>query len=149
MHTRWLVVCFTSLILLAPRLYGKSASKTQPVINTAFRLEIQFPPGGSEIKPAYDKDIRRIVDYMNNYPYTKCDIRGFTDNVGSDAINLKLSQQRAESVRRYMIEKLGIASNRVLAHGYGENEPAASNRTPKGRQLNRRIIAILTGQPPT
>jgi len=151
MRTRWLIL-YAGLILCTPALFGTSNSKIKPSprsINSAFRLEIEFDPGRADIKKGYDADIRRVVAYLNDYPYTKCEIRGYTDNVGSDTGNRKLSQQRADSVRRYMIDKLGLSPERLTARGYGKADPIASNRTDKGRRLNRRIVAVVTGQPPT
>ena len=149
MRTRSLIL-FAGLTLWVSTLYGQSKPKPTPhPINSAFRLEIEFGPGRADIKPGYDKDIRRVVDYLNDYPYTKCEIRGYTDDVGSDDVNLKLSQERADSVRKYMIDKLGISPERLTARGYGKADPVASNKTEKGRSLNRRIVAVVTGQPPT
>jgi len=71
------------------------------------------------------------------------EISGHTDDVGDDALNLELSQKRAESVRNYLI-KNGIASNRVTAKGYGETQPIADNSTPEGKAKNRRTeVKIL------
>ncbi len=71
------------------------------------------------------------------------EVGGYTDNVGTDADNLKLSQARAESVRNYLVKK-GIAGDRVQAKGYGSADPVASNDTPDGKQQNRRTeIHIL------
>ena len=73
----------------------------------------------------------------------KIEIGGHTDNVGSDADNLKLSQQRAEAIRQYLIKK-GIQPARVIAKGYGASEPVADNSTNEGRQNNRRTeVKIL------
>src|SRR5262245_56433411 len=111
--TQFLVL---SLTFLPISVHGAEKPKA---INTAYKMNIEFDQGKSDIKPDYDKDIRNVTDYLKNYPYTKCEIRGYTDNVGKDAVNLKLSQDRAESVRHYMIDKLGIAPARIIAKGYG------------------------------
>jgi outer membrane protein OmpA-like peptidoglycan-associated protein len=69
----------------------------------------------------------------------KVEISAHTDNRGSDAYNLQLSQKRAESVVNYLISK-GIAANRIIAKGYGESKPLASNDDEaEGRELNRRV----------
>ena len=118
------------------------------IINTAYRLEIEFDPGRSEVKTAYDRDIHQVADDMKDYPYAKCEIRGYTDNIGSDAVNLEVSQRRADSVRKYLIDKFGISAERIIAHGYGKADPIATNKTEKGRRQNRRIVAVIQGQPP-
>jgi OOP family OmpA-OmpF porin len=135
-----------ALAILMPALSG-GAERPKP-INTAFRMEIVFPPGKSVVDPAYDADIQRVADDMKNYPYVTVEIQGYTDDVGSDAVNLKLSQSRAESVRRYLVDKFGIMPDRIKAHGYGEQNPIASNKTEAGRRQNRRIVAVIRGQPP-
>ena len=69
-------------------------------------------------------------------------IEGHTDNRGSDAYNLKLSDARAASVRQYMIEK-GLTGDRLLSEGFGESKPIKSNRTKKGRAKNRRVEFVI------
>jgi len=66
------------------------------------------------------------------------EIQGYTDNIGSEQYNLKLSQRRAEAVRTYLISK-GVSANRLRAVGYGESRPVADNKTAEGRAMNRRI----------
>ncbi|WP_243689519.1 OmpA family protein [Geotalea toluenoxydans] len=80
---------------------------------------------------------------MQKYPTVKGVIEGHTDNVGSAAANMKLSQRRAEAVRSYLIKKHGIAAGRLTAKGYGMTRPIADNGTEAGRQQNRRITAVL------
>jgi len=66
------------------------------------------------------------------------EIRGYTDSLGNDNANLMLSQERANTVMQYLFAK-GVAASRMLARGYGEKDPIASNKTKEGRALNRRI----------
>jgi len=80
---------------------------------------------------------------MVDNPTIKVEIGGHTDSVGKDASNLKLSQSRAESVRTYLIKR-GIASNRMVPKGFGENVPIADNRTEAGRSQNRRVEFLIT-----
>jgi len=76
-------------------------------------------------------------------------VEGHTDNTGTDAYNLSLSERRAESVRSFLIQN-GINGQRVLARGYGTSYPIAGNDTASGRQLNRRveIVILRAGEPP-
>ena len=83
---------------------------------------------------------------MNKYPQTKVVIEGHTDSVGSAALNKKLSQKRANSVRDYLIKKLDINKDRLTAKGYGKDKPIASNKTAEGRTTNRRIQAAITAK---
>ncbi|MGH7699594.1 MAG: OmpA family protein [Gemmatimonadales bacterium] len=71
-------------------------------------------------------------------PDVRIEIAGHTDNTGSDALNLRLSQARAAAVRHYLVSK-GVALDRMTARGYGESEPVADNTTPQGRAENRRV----------
>jgi OOP family OmpA-OmpF porin len=80
---------------------------------------------------------------MKQYPDLNVVIEGHTDSVGTAAYNKKLSQQRAESVKKYMVEKGGIDANRLKAQGFGMDKPIASNKTKEGRQQNRRVEAAV------
>lgn len=71
-------------------------------------------------------------------PNVNVEIQGFTDNIGSEQYNVKLSQRRADAVRTYLISK-GVSANRLKAVGYGESNPVADNKTADGRAMNRRI----------
>jgi OOP family OmpA-OmpF porin len=69
-------------------------------------------------------------------------IEGHTDNVGGAKYNEKLSQKRAESVKKYLVDRFGIAVSRLTAKGYGLTKPIADNKTAAGRQKNRRVEAV-------
>lgn len=83
-------------------------------------------------------ELNRLVGLFKRLPNLTVEIGGHTDNVGSDASNQKLSQARAESVRKYLISK-GVQASRLTSAGYGEAKPVATNDTDEGRQLNRRV----------
>ena len=72
------------------------------------------------------------------------EIAGHTDNVGSPATNLKLSQERAEAVRQYLLQSYGLPPQLVIARGYGDRQPVASNDAPEGREKNRRVVFRVT-----
>jgi len=82
----------------------------------------------------------QVVDVLkkNDKSYQVLKIEGHTDSVGTKAYNLSLSKRRAESVRRYLIDK-GLDANRLKAYGFGESKPVATNLTPEGRTENRRV----------
>ena len=82
---------------------------------------------------------------MKQYPQTKWDIEGHTDDVGKDASNLDLSDRRAASVKNYFISK-GISADRLTSKGYGETRPIADNKTAAGRAQNRRTEIHLIQQ---
>ncbi len=83
---------------------------------------------------------------LKHHPLLKVEIQGYTDSVGSLAYNLKLSQRRAESVRRFL-ESDGVAPRQLRARGYGPADPIASNRTAAGRSLNRRVVMKVLSNP--
>src|SRR5205085_4393535 len=74
------------------------------------------------------------------------EIAGYTDNVGSPESNLKLSKERAEAVRQYLLGTYALPPQVVTAQGYGEKQPIASNDTPDGREKNRRVVFKVTAK---
>ncbi|XZF13253.1 OmpA family protein [Chitinophagaceae bacterium MMS25-I14] len=103
---------------------------------------IFFETGKSTIKKVSYKQLDAVVKVLKNEPALFADIEGHTDNVGSDAINMELSQKRAEAVRDYFVSK-GISSDRLTAQGYGKTMPIATNETATGRAANRRTVIKL------
>jgi outer membrane protein OmpA-like peptidoglycan-associated protein len=87
-------------------------------------------------------ELDRILPYFDKFPDLKIGLSGHTDNVGSDAANQKLSEERAKSVGFYLSSK-GIEEGKIQVTGYGESKPVASNDTDEGRQLNRRVEFII------
>ncbi|MBI5474344.1 MAG: OmpA family protein [Ignavibacteriae bacterium] len=112
----------------------------QPVeVGKALVLEgIVFGSGKATIDPASEETLMQAFNTLKDNPAIVVEIRGYTDNVGSRLRNIKLSQQRAEAVRSWLVHK-GIDSQRIMAKGFGANTPIADNKTPEGRQKNRRI----------
>jgi OOP family OmpA-OmpF porin len=106
-------------------------------------LNVEYATDSAEITPRYYDEVNKAGDYMKKYPTTTAVIEGHTDNVGGYEHNMKLSQQRAENVVNYLVEKFGIERSRLSAKGYGPNRRIAYNNTPEGRQKNRRINAII------
>lgn len=115
--------------------------KSEPV---TIALDLQFATGKSNIQPKYHDKVKKVADYMVQYPNTKAVIEGYTDNVGKEAANVKLSQNRANSVKQYLVRKLKIDASRIEAIGYGPKKPVASNATKEGRQQNRRVHAVIS-----
>jgi len=104
-------------------------------------IDIQFDTNKADIKPKYHEELKKLGDFLKEFPNAKGTIEGHTDSVGTKAANMKLSQRRAESVRNYLIKNFDIAPNRISAKGYGPTKPIADNKTAAGRQKNRRIEA--------
>jgi OOP family OmpA-OmpF porin len=106
-------------------------------------LDIKFKTDKADIQPQYHAELATFGDIMKKHPDLKVIIEGHTDNVGTAAYNKKLSQRRADSVKRYMTEKFGIEASRLKAKGYGLSVPIASNATAAGKAKNRRVEAVV------
>lgn len=103
--------------------------------------DITFDVGKATLKPESDKEIARIVALMIDDPSLSYEVQGHTDNTGSAASNLKLSQKRAQAVVDRMV-KLGVPKDRLTAVGKGQEEPIADNDTAEGRAQNRRVVFV-------
>lgn len=103
---------------------------------------ILFDLNKATIRQESEETLQAIADIMMEYPNTVFHIGGHTDSTGSETYNEKLSRERAESVREFLIGA-GIPATRLTAEGYGEARPIASNNTAKGRQENRRVEISL------
>jgi outer membrane protein OmpA-like peptidoglycan-associated protein len=107
--------------------------------------DVLFETGKYELKPAARERLARISGILMAYPSLNVAVEGHTDSVGSDEFNQKLSEQRAEAVRRYFVEG-GVAEAAVTARGFGKAQPVASNDTAEGRQKNRRVELVVSGE---
>ncbi|OGV10966.1 MAG: hypothetical protein A3J84_07150 [Ignavibacteria bacterium RIFOXYA2_FULL_37_17] len=99
---------------------------------------VNFQFNSAQLTPESYPILFYAVQNLNENPDTKVEIQGHTDNIGSEQYNMKLSEERAQTVRDYLVAK-GIDPSRLTVKGYGESMPVADNSTPEGRSLNRRI----------
>ncbi|KPP97637.1 OmpA family protein [Marinobacter sp. HL-58] len=104
--------------------------------------DVLFATGSAELQGGSNRNLEKLVDFLNEYPDRNVLIEGHTDNVGSAQFNQTLSRQRAESVRRYLIDH-GVQSRRLDVSGLGFDRPVASNDSATGRQQNRRVEVII------
>ena len=104
---------------------------------------LSFDSGASQIKPQNFELLAKVEKAIDVFPRSELIIEGHTDSHGGDDMNQKLSQERAESVRQYMINAMRIPTYRLIATGYGETHPVASNETEAGRARNRRIDIVI------
>ncbi len=131
------------------------ALKNNESYKSIFKIDLQFQPsktfvledcnfetGKANLEPESYAVIDELIAFMTRKEDEKIELGGHTDNVGKPAANLKLSQERAEAVRAYMIAK-GIAEDRIMAKGYGSTVPIADNKTEEGRAQNRRTEVKL------
>ncbi|OQY92953.1 MAG: flagellar motor protein MotB [Sphingobacteriales bacterium UTBCD1] len=119
----------------------------QPIeINASVVLKnIFFDLNKYDLKPESQVELDKLIQLLNENPNLKVEISGHTDNVGSPADNLVLSNNRAKAVVNYLVSK-GINTNRLSFKGYGETKPIADNKTDEGRAQNRRTEMKVTGQ---
>ena len=104
-------------------------------------INVKFDTDKSNIKPKYHVELKKLADFLKEFPNATGVIEGHTDSDGDKAYNMKLSQRRADSVRNYIIKNFGIAPERFSAKGFGPTKPIADNKTAEGKQKNRRIDA--------
>lgn len=107
------------------------------------KLQLEFANGNAVLDSKFEGEIKSLADFMAQYPNTKAEIAGHTDNVGKLASNNSLSQKRADSVKNALI-KAGVDEKRLTSKGYGPKQPIADNATTEGRQANRRVMAEIS-----
>ncbi|MEQ9321295.1 MAG: OmpA family protein [Polyangiaceae bacterium] len=105
--------------------------------------QIHFAFGKATIRPISYKVLDAVVEVLNDNPKIRIEVQGHTDDRGSDIFNKRLSQQRADSVREYLVSH-GISSSRLVSKGYGEEKPIVPNDTARNRALNRRVQFVRT-----
>ena len=118
--------------------------RVQLTEKVAIDLYVSFPLNSSYIPDEYYNEIKKVADFMRQYPDTKVQLVGYTDSTGAESYNQMLSEKRAGKVGAYLVNKLNIDASRVTAIGKGEENPIASNSTKEGRAKNRRVTAEIT-----
>ncbi len=106
---------------------------------------ITFDTNEAYIKSSFQPVVVSIAKVLKEYDKTLIQVNGYTDNTGNNAINLPLSQRRANAVADFL-KVQGVAANRIIATGYGAANPIASNATAAGREQNRRVEIVLINQ---
>jgi outer membrane protein OmpA-like peptidoglycan-associated protein len=104
---------------------------------------VYFAPSSANLTPESRQQLRNVADILKNFPRARVRIGGYTDNSGSFASNMKMSEDRADAAMAMLVD-LGIDASRITTKGYGQKIPIASNDTEDGRALNRRISLRVT-----
>jgi len=107
--------------------------------------DVLFDTGKYSLKPGAREKLAKVAGILLAYPGLNIEVGGYTDNVGSDAMNQTLSENRAGSVRDYLVQE-GVLTNSVSARGFGNTLPVASNDNSSGRQQNRRVELLVSGE---
>ncbi|MFZ0804936.1 MAG: OmpA family protein, partial [Candidatus Sulfotelmatobacter sp.] len=106
--------------------------------------DVLFDTGKYSLKPGAREKLAKVAGILLAYPGLNIEVGGYTDNVGADAMNQTLSENRAGSVRDYLVQQ-GVSTNSVSARGFGNTLPVASNDNSAGRQQNRRVELLVSG----
>ena len=106
--------------------------------------DVLFDTGRYSLKPGAREKLAKVAGILLAYPGLNIAVGGYTDNVGSDRMNQTLSESRASTVRDYLVEQ-GVAADAVSARGFGNTLPVASNNNSAGRQQNRRVELLVSG----
>ena len=107
--------------------------------------DVLFDTGKSSLRPLAREKLAKVAGIVSGHPGLRLDVEGYTDSVGGDAYNQQLSEQRGESVRGYLTQQ-GMAAGSVSSKGFGKTQPVATNDTAQGRQLNRRVELVISGE---
>lgn len=106
--------------------------------------DVLFDTGKYTIKPATQVSLAKVATILQLYPGLKVQVEGYTDSVGGDEYNQKLSENRAKAVSDFLTQN-GVPSGNVTSAGYGKNSPVADNGTAEGRAQNRRVNLVVSG----
>jgi outer membrane protein OmpA-like peptidoglycan-associated protein len=107
--------------------------------------DVLFDTGKFDLRPGTRETLAKLSGIILGHPGLNLDIEGHTDSTGSDELNQKLSEQRAETARTYLVSQ-GIEDYTIVARGFGKTMPVADNDTREGRQKNRRVEIIVSGE---
>ena len=107
--------------------------------------DVLFDTGQFSLKPGAREKLAKVAGILIAYPGLNIAVGGYTDNVGGDDMNQKLSENRAGAVRDYLVQE-GVVANSVSAAGFGNSSPVASNDNSSGRQENRRVELVVSGE---
>ncbi len=107
--------------------------------------DVLFDTGKFTLRPVAREKLAKVAGIVAGHPGLRLDVEGHTDSVGGDSYNQTLSEQRGESVRGYLTHE-GMPAASVTSKGFGKTQPVSSNDTAKGRQENRRVEIVISGE---
>ncbi|EOV9673290.1 OmpA family lipoprotein [Cronobacter turicensis] len=130
---------------LRQKMQGTGVSVTRSGDNIILNMpnNVTFDSSQANLKPAGANTLTGVAMVLKEYPKTAVNVVGYTDSTGGQALNMKLSQQRAESVASALITR-GVVANRIRTSGMGPANPVASNSTEEGKAQNRRVEITLS-----
>jgi outer membrane protein OmpA-like peptidoglycan-associated protein len=107
--------------------------------------DVLFDTAKFSLRPLAREKLAKVAGIVSAHPGLRLDVEGHTDSVGGDDYNQQLSEQRGASVRDYLMQQ-GMPVNSVTSKGFGKTQPVASNDTAQGRQTNRRVEIVISGE---
>src|SRR6185369_8754416 len=107
--------------------------------------DVLFDTGQYTLRPGAREKLAKVTGVFLSHPGLRLEIEGHTDSVGGDDYNQKLSENRAKAVRDYMVQQ-GISASTIVVKGFGKTKPVASNDNAAGRQRNRRVELVVSGE---
>ena len=107
--------------------------------------DVLFDSGKFTLRPLAREKLAKISGIVLAYPTLKLAVEGNSDSVGNEMLNQQLSEQRAQGVRTYLTQQ-GVPESSTTATGFGKSRPIASNETSEGRQQNRRVELVVSGE---
>ncbi len=114
-----------------------------PKVIDKITLMVHFDFDRSNIRQSDAAELKKGIDFVKEYPGSRVRVEGYTDSVGTDRYNQKLSERRAEAVKNYLVQKGAVDASKITSAGYGEMRPVASNETEQGRAENRRVEILI------
>jgi OOP family OmpA-OmpF porin len=111
----------------------------EPVEVVTLTVNLRFGFDKDQVTPFHYDELKKVAAFIGDYPMYTVVLNGHADDRGPAEYNLGLSQRRADNVRKALIDKYGVAADRISAFGFGESQPVADNVTVEGRKLNRRV----------
>jgi OOP family OmpA-OmpF porin len=106
-------------------------------------LDVEFDFDSAKARPEHKTEVKKVADFMAQYPKTDVILEGHSDSLGNDNYNQRLSEKRASTIAEMLVDSFSIDRKRVSFMGYGEAKPIASNSDEAGRQRNRRVVAEI------
>ena len=122
------------------------ATETDLEVRVELPADVLFDFDKADIRSDAASALAQLATLIRAYPSGSATLEGHTDSKGDDAYNQRLSEQRAGSVKRWLVEREGIAAGRLAPRGWGERKPVAGNEDEAGRQRNRRVEVVIRKQ---
>ena len=122
------------------------ATETDLEVRVELPADVLFDFDKADIRSDAAKALAQLATLIRAYPSGSATLEGHTDSKGDDAYNQRLSERRAGSVKRWLVEREGIDAGRLAPRGWGESKPVASNEDDAGRQRNRRVEVVIRKQ---